>query len=699
MKYKGIQRECKLDLSQRRKRMKRQGWMIGVVIFCAFTAQAEVTVSKVFGDHMVLQRGIEVPVWGWADPGEEVTVKFGGRKQSAKADKSGKWLVRLKPMKASSKGRILSVQEGADAKTTIKFTDVLVGEVWLCSGQSNMDYEVGGGRRGKRSLLAKFDAEAEYPAIRHFTVPEKSAVLPQNDMAAGAGWQVCSPATVARFTAAGYFFGRMLHTGTDLPVGLISSAVGGTRIESWTPAKTLKEVEGCEDKVREVTTRGEALRNGTFSLEKAMDVWWSENDPGSVQPGGWMNPTHDVSGWKLVRLPSRWASAGIDELKSYKGVVWFHRVVDIPDGLAGKDMEISLGKVDDRETTYFNGVKIGAEIKFDMPRIYKIPGKLVTAGRNVITVSVYNGWGDGGIWGNPEELSLYPTGHDKNKISLAGEWRYKRGLPNDKMATAPNTMGKSSRENLMTGLYNGMIDPIVPYAIRGAIWYQGESNEGEGNSYMHKMHALVKGWRNAWDQGKFPFYYVQLANFQDTGEKPEGGESWAKTRMAQLKSLDIKNTGMAVAIELADEKNPGDVHPENKKDVGERLALWALAKQYGKDITCSGPLYKRMNRRGTKAFIHFDYTGKGLMVGEKTGIEPVKEVTDGTLKQFAISGEDGKWHWADAEIRNDTVVVSSTEVKKPVAVRYGYTMNPDGCNLYNKDGLPASPFTTDDHWK
>ena len=679
--------------------MKRQVWVIGVVMFCALAAQGEVTVSKVFGDHMVLQRGIEVPIWGWADPGEEVTVEFGGRKQKTKTDKSGKWLVRLKPMKASTKGRILSIQGGADAKSKIKFTDVLVGEVWLCSGQSNMDYEVAGGRRGKRNLLAKFDAEAEYPAIRHFTVPEKSAVLPQDDMAAGAGWQVCSPETVAHFTAAGYFFGRMLHQRTDLPIGLICSAVGGTRIESWTPAETLKEVEGCEDKVREVTTRGEALKNGTFSLANAMDAWWSANDPGSAQTAGWMDPNHDVSDWKTVRLPSRWEPTGIEELKSFKGVVWFHRAVDIPDELAGKDMVISLGKVDDREATFFNGVQVGAEISYDIPRIYTIPGKLVAAGRNVITVRVWNGWGDGGIWGKPEELTLYPAGNKESKISLAGDWRYKKGLPTDKMPTAPQNMGKSSRENLMTGLYNGMIAPLVPFAMRGAIWYQGESNGDEGGSYTRKTQALVEGWRNEWDQGDFPFYFVQLANFQKPGENPEGGDGWAKIRMAQLKALDIKNTGMAVAIELADEQNPGDVHPENKKDVGERLASWALAKQYGKDAICSGPLYKSMTVRGNKAIIRFDYSGKGLMVGTKTGIDPVKEVKDGTLKRFAISGEDGTWHWADAEIRNDTVVVSSTEVKKPVAVRYGYTMNPDGCNLYNKDGLPASPFTTDDHWK
>jgi sialate O-acetylesterase len=243
-----------------------------------------------------------------------------------------------------------------------------------------------------------------------------------------------------------------------------------------------------------------------------------------------------------------------------------------------------------------------------------------------------------------------------------------------------------------------MIAPVVPYAIRGAIWYQGESNGNEGRSYMLKTRALIEGWRNAWGQDEFPFYYVQLANFQDPGESPEGGDGWAKIRMAQLKALEIKNTGMAVAIDLADAENPRDVHPENKKDVGERLARWALAKDYGKKIECSGPLYKSMTVKGSDAIIRFDHVGSGLMVGKKVGIEQTKEVANGTLKEFSISGADGKWRHANAKIVGNTVVVSNKAVAKPVAVRYAYTMNPAGANLYNKAGLPASPFTTDDHW-
>ncbi|MFC1601052.1 sialate O-acetylesterase [Candidatus Sumerlaeota bacterium] len=685
---------------QERNEMKRIASIIVMaIVLCAFVAQAEVRMPSVFSDNMVLQRGKPVPIWGWANPGEQVTVEFAGQKKTATANKVGDWLIRLDPMKASTESRRLSVREGSDVTSEIRFANVVVGEVWLCSGQSNMDYEVAGGRRGKRSLLAKFDSEADYPAIRHLTVPEKSAALAQDDLATGAAWQVFSPTTVEKFSAVGYFFGRMLHEQTDVPIGLISSAVGGTKIDSWARAEELGKVDGCEEAVATVVERGEALKKGDFSMAKAMDAWAEKNDPGSAAKASWKAPAHDASGWKTISLPSRWGGTDVDELKPFNGIVWFRRAIDIPAGFAGKDLVVSLGRIDDRDTTFFNGVKIGAGLQYDARRIYKAPGKLVTAGKNVIAVRVWNGWGDGGVWGQPEELSFYPVGHEDQKISLAGDWRYKMGLPNNKMPPAPQTMGKKSRENLATGLYNGMIAPVMPYAIRGAIWYQGESNGDEGISYMHKTRALVEGWRKAWDQGDFPFYYVQLANFQNPGDNPEGGDGWARIRMAQLKALDIKNTGMAVAIELADAANPGDVHPENKKDVGERLALWALAKDYGKKITCSGPLYKSMTVKGHEAIIRFDSIGKGLMVGAKTGIEPVKEVKDGTLKRFAISGEDGQWRWADAKIKGESVVVSSREVAKPVAVRYAYTMNPDGCNLYNKAGLPASPFTTDDHWK
>jgi sialate O-acetylesterase len=545
------------------------------VVLYTYTAQAEVTVSKVFGDHMVLQRDIEVPVWGWAQPGEEATVEFAGQKKSAKADKTGKWMVRLAPLKASNEGRALVVGDSSFAKASssaeatadmtadrqeagITFTNVVVGEVWLCSGQSNMDWNMG----GCRSILQDALDTADFPLIRHITVGGHFSVKKAKDLPGGSRWQVCTPKSVGGFTAVGFFFGRKLHQEINVPIGLIKSAVGGTKIEPWTP------------------TEGFAL---------------------------------------------------------------------VPD----------LGSLRDQA--------VGAEEQYR-----KEVGEAVVNVRQWIA--------------------------DTEKALETGAELYMPTLPS-------HPLDKGSKPTM---LFNPKINPLIPYAMRGAIWYQGESNGGEGISYLHKTRALVEGWRTVWGQkaakqggpGRdFPFYWVQLANFQKPGEKAKGGDGWARIRMAQTKALEIKNTGMAVAIELADAANPNDIHPKNKKDVGERLALWALAKDYEKKITCSGPLYKSMMVKGSQAIISFDYAGKGLMVGEKTGIEPVREVEGGTLKLFAISGEDGQWHWAEAKIEGETVIVSSPEVAKPVAVRYAYTMNPDGCNLYNKAGLPASPFTTDEHWE
>jgi len=641
-------------------------------MLCAGAAQAEMSMPTVFSDNMVLQRGKPVAIWGSATPDGSVSVSFAGQTKTTAADKSGEWLIRLDPLTSSAKGQKLSVTStGKPGAGNLTFTNVLVGDVWLCSGQSNMDYEVAGGRRGKRNLLEKFDAEAKYPAIRHFAVPEKSAVTELDDMAKTT-WAVCSPATVSKFTAVGYFFGRTIHRRTDVPIGLICSAVGGTKIESWARAGELGKVDGCKEAVAKMVERGDQVKSGTFTMEKAMDAWAAKNDLGSAAKGSWGALAHDDSDWKTVPVPTRWSGTKVAELKPFNGIVWLRRAVDIPARFAGKDLVVSVAKVDDRETTFFNGVRIGASVQYDDRRIYTAAGKLVKAGKNVVAVRVWNGWGDGGIWGSPKEMYVYPVGHEEEKISLAGDWLFKRGLPAHKMPTAPMRMGIKSRENLATGLYNGMIAPVAPFAISGAIWYQGESNGGEGSAYTHKMRALIEGWRAAWGQGAFPFYFVQLANFEDAGDHPEGGEGWARIRMAQLKALDIENTGMAVAIDLADTNNPRDVHPENKKDVGERLALWALANDYGKKITYSGPLYKSMTIKGGEATISFDHIGEGLMVGgEKTGIEPVKSVQDGTLKRFAISGEDRKWHWADARIEGETVVVSSPEVAKPAAGHAG----------------------------
>lgn len=477
-------------------------WLAMAVALGCFTsaAQADVTPGSIFGDSMVLQQEMPVPVWGQAEPGEEVTVTFGDQTKKATADKDGRWQVKLDSLKANAEGRPLKLV----GKNAVELKDVLVGEVWICSGQSNMEWAV------RSSLNSKEEIEAaDHPQIRLFNVPGHITSPVPKDTCPGE-WQICSSKTVSGFSAVGYFFGRRLQKELDVPIGLVGSNWGGTRIEPWT------------------------------------------------SPAGFES---------------------VPELK----------------------------KIAEQVAAYTEDTKVAG--------------------------------------GSP------------------------------------------------SAIYNAMIHPLAPFAMRGAIWYQGESNGGEGESYYHKTQALVNGWRKLFNP-ELAFYWVQLANFQKPNDNPAGGDGWANLREAQRKALDIKHTGMAVIIDIGE---AGDIHPRNKQDVGDRLAQWALHQTYGKkDIVPSGPLYKSHKVEGNAIRVSFDSVGGGLMVGKKEGLSPSEEVTDGKLSRFAIAGADKQWHWAEATIDDDTVVVSSPEVKEPVAVRYAFSMNPEGANLYNKEGIPASPFRTDD---
>ena len=470
-----------------------------ILLILTSVASADVKPHGLFTDHMVLQRDIPVPVFGTADAGETVKVAFGGTNRSTVADSDGNWSVTLNPMRASRTPADMRIS----GKNEIILRDILIGDVWVCGGQSNMYWPM-------RELQRPEDIRtADFPLIRQFQVPNTTADAPRDDVAGE--WMVCSPETAGAFTGVGFHFARSIHQEIGIPIGLLHSSWGGTRIEPW------------------------------------------------LSPDG------------LMAIPE---------------------------------------SMRERATRHFD--------------------------------------------------------------SMEPHYRY-----------------------------HGMIHPLTRYPIKGAIWYQGESNAVPDpvnlvETYYHQKSALIAGWREAWDIGDFPFYWVQLASYEPPNDNPEGGDPWAQLRMAQSQCLSIPNTGMAVAIDLADPGNPSDVHPKNKKDVGERLSLWALARDYGKtDVVHSGPLYKAMRVEGDKIRIAFEHKGSGLMVGKKNGYEPTAEVPGGKLQRFAIAGEDKQWFWADAVTDGATVVVSSPSVPNPVAVRYAYSQNPDGCNLYNKEGLPASPFRTD----
>ena len=625
-------------------------------------------VHPLFTDNMVVQRDRRVPVWGWTEPGHRVTVRFHDKKTTVRADAQGKWRARLGPFKAG--GPFVLEIEGPQ---TVTLTNVLVGDVWICSGQSNMEMGIG----GVNEAAAKI-AQADFPRIRLYTVPKRVASTPQETVTSGQ-WQACHPVTVAAggwggFSAVGYFFGRDLYRQVQVPIGLIHTSWGGTVAEAWTSAEALQKMEDFRPSLDQLVQMTTNQKDKGVTLERLMSDWYAQNDPGSASGPGWAASDFGASDWQTMTLPQNWEQAGLPD---FDGVVWFRREVDLPVGWAGQEARLRLGPIDDRDTTWVNGVKVGAMDDWSAARTYRIPAGVLKAGRNVIVVRVLDTGGGGGIYGKPEEMRLELAGAT-DPVPLAGAWRYRDSVSLAKAKPVPQTL--ENNPNVVTVLYNGMIAPLVPFAIKGAIWYQGESNAGRARQYRTLLPTMIADWRSRFGVGDFPFFIVQLANFMEA--KPEPGESvWAELREAQLlTSLRVPKTGLAVAIDIGD---AADIHPKNKQEVGRRLALAAEAIAYGKKLEYSGPVYRTMVKVGNRLRLRFDHARGGLVA---KGGEP--------LKGFAVAGADGKFVWAQAAIEGDAVVVSSPQVQVPVAVRYGWADNPV-CNLYNQAGLPASPFRTD----
>ena len=644
---------------------------------CAAPA-SDVRLPALFTDNMVLQREREIPVWGWANPGGEVSVSIAGNTATAEVGEDGKWRTNLPALPAGGPYEVkISGQESKALK------NVLVGEVWICSGQSNMEMPVMVGNYGVKNGRKEI-SEANHPNIRLFTVPKITEATPQEDFEAD-GWVECSPETVPAFTAVGYFFGRHLHKQLGVPVGLIHSSWGGTVAEAWTSEVGLATIQDFRNVLPEVKGLVENYQSLQETREAKVREWveaLDDCDLGSDRESApWAEPDLDASDWGSMDLPCIWEDAGLPD---YDGYLWFRKEIEIPGSWRGKDLVLNLGPVNDWDRTFFNGRKVGGiEVpgKLVEKREYTIPADLVADGKNVIAVRVYDMGNKGGICGEKKELRLEVKGDPMSSISLAGAWRYKEGSNEKTRSAEPKIpFAASSIQNTPTVLFNAMIAPLVPYGIRGAIWYQGESNASRAYQYRTLFPTMILDWRRHWAQGDFPFLFVQLANFLPVDPKPVESD-WAELREAQLHTLAFPKTGMACAIDIGEEK---DIHPKNKQDVGKRLALAARHIAYGEtDLVFSGPIYRFMEVETGKIRLHFDHVGGGLVA--KDGNE---------LTGFAIADKAGKFVWAEAEIDGDTVVVSSPKVPEPAAVRYGWANNPV-CNLYNKEGLPASPFRTD----
>ncbi|MFT4152974.1 sialate O-acetylesterase [Parafilimonas sp.] len=621
---------------------------------------AQLKLPAFFSDSMVLQQDTNAPVWGWAKAGEKVEVSgsWSGKNVQAIADNTGKWMVKLPTPKA---GGPYDVTIKANETTILH--GVLIGEVWICSGQSNMEMPVQGWAGAPIHNAATEIAGANYPSIRFFTVEKNIAFTPQQDVKGA--WSSCSPASAATFSATAYFFGRALYNHLHVPIGLIHTSWGGTIAEAWTSEASLRTMGDFNKGLDAVGQMATNLKEILFKDSVNAIAWkkaLAENN------NAYAGDATDTS-WHTMQLPALWESKGLD----IDGIVWFKRAIDIPAAWQGKTLNVDLGPVDDNDVTFLNGSVVDSTMQdgsWAKDRNYSIPANLVKTGRNVLAVKVIDNAGNGGIYGRPEQLRLYAEGgHDT--INLSGDWLYKVAAVKPPVATGSNP-------NQPSVLYNGMIAPLVPFAIKGAVWYQGESNVGRAKQYSKLFPLMISDWRRLFNAPDFPFYFVQIAPYKYGGDSTQA----AALRDAQRRTLStLPNTGMAVTMDIGQTDN---IHPEDKQDVGKRLSLWALNKTYGdKSIVYSGPLYKGFEVKGNKVIVSFTNADGGLTSNNKP------------LKDFELQDTDGSWKPATAAIEGDKVIVSSDAVAKPTGVRYAYYSYAQG-TLFNGKGLPASSFTSED---
>lgn len=633
--------------------------LICFVSISMLTLQAEVKLPHIFSDNMLIQRDKPIHIWGWADQNEEVEITFNGHSKKSKADKNGKWNLELSPMKFG--GPYVLTVKGQN--NTITLNNILIGDVWLCSGQSNMEWTVKDVNNAGMEI-----SSAYYPEIRSFDVVKDMSTTPKDNL--NGQWTVCSPETVRNYSAVGYFFARELYKKTGIPIGIINSSWGGTDIETWIPKDAFQTLPAKFSERYVNSSIPYDLETFMFenSKNRASYEQALQNDPGLNEK--WYFQSADNSSWKTMAVPQYWSN---DELRDADGIVWFKYMLDLPKDVAGKSATIHLGPIDDDDILWINGKKIGETSGYNIDRIYEIPNDILNEGVNTITIRIFDGSGGGGMYGSPEQLYIESGGI---KYSLAGDWKYRPSVITsqfDYVNISPNMA-----PNL---LFNAMINPIVNYPIKGAIWYQGENNAGQAYNYRTLFPLLIQSWRQKWNT-EFPFYWVQLANFMKEDEEPVDTE-WAELREAQTLTLSQPSTGQAVIIDIGE---ADDIHPRNKQDVGLRLALIAMNKDYGySDIVYQGPTYKSMQKDGNKVILTFDNVGSGLVTKSKYGY----------VNGFSIAGKDKEFVWAKAYIDGDKIVVYNDKISNPVAVRYAWGNNPD-VNLYNQEGLPAVPFRTDD---
>lgn len=626
----------------------------------------EISMSPLFGNGMVLQRDKPVPVFGEAPANEKITVLFRNQQKQTVADENGKWIVELD-------SEVYGGPNSLTVKTkneTLEIKDVCVGEVWICSGQSNMEMPMISNWAHVNNAEQEVE-KANYPNIHLFTVERNTSFQPLEEITSQ-GWKVCTPETIADFSAVAYFFGRNLVNSLDMPIGLIQTAWGGTVAEAWTSAGTLKNTTDFREKVLLMEKNPTSKEELDLKYKKDLETFYKEIAVADIGIDGadtiFASFEVDDTNWMVMNLPGMVESTKIG---SIDGAIWFRKTIELSAEEANKPMLLHIAPPDDSDETWFNGVKVGESTEWDVPRKYNVPANLVKAGKNVITVRLTDLRGAGGFMGETSHFAL--TSEDGFRMELAENWKCKVGYDLKDIKTIPIELNDP---NQPTVLFNAMINPLIPYSFRGVIWYQGESNVGRAEQYKELFPAMIADWRKQWGEEEFPFLFVQLASYLKRNTEPVE-DSWSELREAQRYTLNLKNTGMAVAVEIGDADN---IHPGNKQDVGKRLALWARNKVYGEDIPYCGPTYKEMFAENSSLVVEFDQCYEGLTASDK------RDVTG-----FAIAGKDGIYHWAKAKINGNKLILSSDQVAKPVSVRYAWSSNPD-CNLINSANLPASPF-------
>ena len=629
-------------------------------MFCiGIRLNAMIVLPQIFSDNMVLQRNVLIPVWGQGAANEKIEVRFNRQVKTIKADKNGKWMIRLDAELAGGPYELT-----VKATNTIQIKNILIGDVWLCSGQSNMEWSVGQSNNAKTEIAA-----ALYPQIRHIKIPHSISSLPQAAFEAG-GWQVCDSTTVAAFSGVAYFFAKNVYDSTKIPVGIINDCWGGTNIETWISREAFESCDEFKEmiagmpklnldslskiKIKSSEERIEALQGTKFS---------------NINTALFKELSFDDSQWPVLYAPQLWEQQSIGELD---GVVWLRKTIVLSAEYINKSAILELAKIDDDDITYVNGVKVGSTSQWDAKRKYTIPAGILKEGENIIAVKVVDNGGGGGIYGEAADLQLSVA---ENIISLSGDWKFQ-----------VVSIKKATNENSLPSLcYNAMINPLLPFAFKGVLWYQGESNAGRSYQYRKAFPLLINDWRKQWNNATMPFYFVQLATFNTSGNSNEGC-GWAELREAQTMTLSLPNTGMCVTTDLV--INPKDIHPTNKQDVGKRLAAMALNNLYGKQMVCNGPSYQSMEIARNEIILSFDNIGTGLFTTDKYGY----------IRGFEIAGKDQVFYYARALIKGNKVILSSDKVANPIAAHFGWVGDAGDCNLFNKEGFPAVPFRTDE-WK